>query len=164
MYRFESDHSPESLIEKWDEYTSISRFAGCDDTMDLIFMSKRKGNKVRLVRTAKEAREPFSPVFHGEIQKSEKGSVIVGYFTKSLSDYFAVGILNAILLYIRACIVERGESLNTINSLIAISVVASVLLLINYKPAKRRYADFISRITGKRNVLFLSKEEINSEE
>ena len=160
MVRFESSYSPDELTERWDEYTSISRFAGCDDTMDLIFVSKRKGNRVRLVRKAQVAREPFSPVFRGKIQKTEKGSAVVGFFTKSVADYVAVGIVDVILLYIRSFVVERGDDLNTINSLIAIALAASLLLLLNYKPSKRRYADFISRITGKENNLYLSKSEL----
>ena len=44
MVKFTSEYSQNTLIEKWDEYTSPARFAGSDDTMDLIFVSKRKGN------------------------------------------------------------------------------------------------------------------------
>lgn len=159
MVRFESDLSPEILLNKWDEHTSIARFAGSDDTMDLIFMSKRKGNKVKLVRKARFAYEPFSSVFRGKIVKTEKGSEIVGFFTKSFADYAIIAAVMALLFYIRSFIEARGESLNTINALLVAAIVGSVLLLINYRPTKRKYADFIYRITGKEMSLFLSKKE-----
>ena len=92
MIKFQSDKSVNELIEQWDEHTSISRFAGSDETMDLIYVSKRKGNKVRLVRKAPLAHEPFSPVFRGVIRESEQGSEIAGYFTKSLFDVHKAGI------------------------------------------------------------------------
>ena len=60
MHTFESRYSKDELISRWDEFTSPARFAGTDDVMDLIFVSKRKGNKVRLVKRARTKRDPFA--------------------------------------------------------------------------------------------------------
>ena len=164
MVEFESKYSAEELIQRWDEHTSISRFAGCDDTMDLIFVSKRKGNSVKLVRKARYSREPFSPVFRGKIENKDSGSKVVGFFTKTWADYSFVLIINAILFYVRTFVIDRGESPDTINTLIAASLLCSILLLLNYRPSKRRYAEFISRITGEDNELFVKKSDRNEED
>ncbi len=161
MVHFPSDLSYDELVAQWDEHTSPARFAGNDDSMDLIFVSKRKGNKVKLVRRARTAREPFSTVFRGKIVETEKGSEVVGYFTKALSDYaFAAGLI-ALLFYIRSIIIERAEALNTINIFLVIAIAGCSLLLMNLRPAKRRYADFIYRITGVDTGLFLSRREVD---
>ncbi len=87
MVEIRSGHKREVLESRWDEMTSPARFAGCDDTMDLIFVAKRSGGRVRLVRKARIAHEPFCCVFRGKISGSGSGSVIKGVFTKSVADY-----------------------------------------------------------------------------
>ncbi len=159
MVKFQSDFTEEELIQRWDEHTSISRFAGSDDTLDLIYVSKRKGNKVRLVRKAPLAREPFSSVFRGVIKKTEQGSEIVGFFSKSIFDYMVIALVFCLLFYIRYYIINRGDNVMTINSLIVFAIIGSLLCLYNYRSTKRKYADFISRITGKDNKLFMTKAE-----
>lgn len=163
MIKFPSDYSQEQLIQKWDEYTSISRFAGSDDVMDLIFVSKRNGDNIRLVHKARNAYEPFSAVFRGKIRKNGQGSEIVGYFTKSFTDYALIGAVLALLFYIRSFVIERGDSLATINTLLVFAIVGSIALILNYRSTKRKYADFICRITGKANTQFLTKAEKNEE-
>ena len=162
MVRFQSEYSESELIARWDEHTSISRFAGSDETMDLIYVSKRKANKVRLVRKALLAREPFASVFRGKIRKTESGSEIVGFFTKSLFDYAIIAAIISFLFYFRAYVIERGDSISTANTLIVIAIAASVLCVYNFRSTKRKYAEFISRITGKSNRLFLSKSELDN--
>ncbi len=159
MIKFPSGFSPEELAERWDDYTSPARFAGNDDTMDLIFMGERNGDKVRLVRKARTVREPFTCVFRGRIKKTEKGSVIEGVFTKSIFDYLLVGLLIAFMFYVRTIVVERAGSLVSVNALLAITVVGGVALLLNYRSAKRRYAEFIFRITGVDLPMFQSKKD-----
>lgn len=159
MVVFKSDYSSSELSNRWDEYTSVSRFAGSDDTMDLIFVSKRKNNKVKLIRRAKSSVEPFSLVFRGKIRDAENGSELVGFFTKSIADYISVATILSILVYIRSIVLERSDNPNTINALIICVAIISLLFLWNYRSSKRKYADFISRITGKENDLFLTKEE-----
>ncbi|MBR0231523.1 MAG: hypothetical protein IJQ53_04790 [Clostridia bacterium] len=50
MVELESDYSKEELISRRDEYTSSARFAGSDETLDLIFVSKRNGDRIKLIR------------------------------------------------------------------------------------------------------------------
>ncbi len=164
MVDFESKLTSEELTDKWDEYTSPSRFAGSDDTMDLIFVSKRKGNKIKLIRRPRSNREPFGTIFRGHIVQTEQGSKISGVFTKSLFDYIFVGLINAFLVYIRMVFATRGDSLGTVNSLLVCGVIGGFLLLFNTRSAKRKYADFIVRITGGENDKFLSKRELAERE
>ena len=165
MITFKSKYSAEELTERWDEFTSDARFAGSDENMDLIFVSKRNGENVRLVRRAKQSRDPFSCIFRGKIVSDSNGSKIKGIFTKSIFDYIVVGLILAFLFYIRHLVIERMESLNTINLLLVFAIVFGMLLLYNTRSAKRRYADFITRITGEKNIHFLTKNErIESED
>lgn len=164
MVKFKSDFSPDTLKERWDDFTSPARFAGNDDTMDLIFVAKRKNEKLKLVRRARSSFEPFACVFRGKIIKSEQGGEIVGIFTKSIVDYFVVAGIFALLFYIRSFIVERGTSLNTINSLLIIAIVSAVLLLKNRRASKRKYSEFIYRVTGQDMQLFKTKREENEDE
>ncbi len=160
MVKFPSDYSAEELSQRWDDYTSPARFAGSDDTMDLIFVAKRNGDKVRLVRKARTVREPFTCVFRGKIKKTEKGSEISGIFTKSLFDYILVGLLIAFMFYLRTIVIERGSPLGSVNTLLAVVIIGGLALLINYRSAKRKYAELIFRITGKELPIFLSKKQM----
>ncbi len=163
MLNFKSKLSYDELKARWDEFTSPARFAGSDDNLDLVFMSKRNDDKVKLVRRAKSTREPFSCVFRGRIKKSENGSEIVGVFTKAWIDYIFVAIVLGLMFYIRNGISERGEPMNTINAVLAFSIVAGILLLLNTRATKRRYCDFIARIADVEHRYFLKKNE-NAEE
>lgn len=159
MVRFPSDYSSDELIERWDEYTSPARFAGSDDTMDLIFVAKRNKNKVKLVRRARTVRDPFSCVFRGKIKKIGQGSEIKGCFTKSYFDYLLCAIAFALLLYIRSFVIERGSSLGAMNTISIVAIVGGILLMSNFRPTKRKYAEFIYKITGKESKQFLSRSE-----
>lgn len=159
MVRFPCDLSVEALSENWDEHTSPARFAGSDDTMDLIFVSKRNGDSVRLVRKARSAREPFSCVFRGKIKSCEKGSEIVGFFTKSIFDYILSLAILALVFYMRAFVIERGQDLGAINVILIVALAGCALLLYNTRATKRKYAEFIFRITEKEVPMYLTRKE-----
>lgn len=148
MVEIRSGHKREVLESRWDEMTSPARFAGCDDTMDLIFVAKRSGGRVRLVRKARIAHEPFCCVFRGKISGSGSGSVIKGVFTKSVADYYIVLLITALLFYVRHEVILRGSSQYTINFLIAFWLVAAVMLLYNTKRARGKYIEMLNRIAA----------------
>ena len=158
MINFESKYDVEELISRWDEFTSPSRFSGSDDSMDLIFVSKRNDSKVKLVRRARANRDPFSTVFRGKIVKTEKGSAISGIFTKSILDYLVVALILGFLFYL------QSASETNISALLACAVIGAGVLLYNTKSSKRRFADFICRITEADNHLFLTKKELKEKE
>ena len=160
MHSFNSRFTVDELINRWDEFTSPARFAGADEIMDLIFVSKRKGNKVRLVRRARSKREPFSCVFYGRIESKEQGSEIKGIFAKSLIDYVAVAMIVALFAYIRYVVVARGDSPVTVNVMLAASIIIGAFLLYNTRSAKRKFAEFLSCITDTENEKFKSKKEL----
>lgn len=159
MANFKSEHTKEELKRRWDEYTSPARFAGSDDHMDLIFVAKRSGDRVKLLRRARTMADPFSCVFRGKICSDGERSSIKGIFTKRIVDYFSVLILLAIMFFMRSEVIAHGDDPYTINVLIAASSVLGLLLLYNSRRSKRYYADFIARITDKEHGLFLSKRE-----
>lgn len=161
---FPSEYTVDELKARWEEFTSPARFAGSDENMDLVFTSKQNDDKVRLVRKARASKEPFSCVFEGTIRKTEKGSEISGSFRKSLFDYIIVGVFLLLLFYIRGVIMARGESLNTINMLLIFAMVCGSLLLFNGRRTKRKYVEFICRITGIEVPYFLPKSDKNDEE
>lgn len=139
--------SADKLCEKWDDKTSPSRFAGNDDNMDNIFMANRNGNKVKLVRKARNAMDPFATIFRGKICKDSNGSCIKGYFTKSILDYIIILVLLAFDLYICISSYLSGSlTANIIFGCIAFLAIL-VLLAVPLKPAKRKYTEFISDIT-----------------
>ena len=158
MINFESNYSVNEFIERWDEFTSPARFSGSDDTMDLIFVSKRNENKVKLIRRARSNRDPFSTVFRGKIIKTEKGSAVSGIFTKSIADYISVTLVVAFLFYL------RSVSETNLNLLLSCSIIGGVLLLYNTRASKRRFAEFICRITDEKNKHFLSKKEVQEQD
>ncbi len=160
MHSFNSRFLEDELIERWDEFTSPARFAGADEMMDLIYVSKRKGNQVRLVRRAGSKRDPFSCVFYGKIVKSEQGSAVKGIFAKSLFDYIAIALIIALFAYIRCIVIERGDSPVTVNILLGASIIIGGFLLYNTRSIKRKYAEFISRITDTENDKFISKKDL----
>ena len=164
MTTFPSKYSLDELKERWDDFTSPARFAGNDDTMDLIFVSKRKGNKLRLVRKARSAYELFSCVFRGEIVEKETGCEIRGNFTKSIFDYALIGSIIGVLFYIRLILIDRGANLSAINTLLAVGIIGGVLLLLNTRSTKRRYAEFIFRITEQETNAFKPKKELEKED
>ncbi len=164
MVKFPCDYTKKELIERWDERTSVARFAGSDETMDLVFVSKRRDSRVKLMRRARSVRDPFASIFYGKIRSNEKGSEVVGFFAKSLLDYILIGTVLALLFYIRSCVVARGEQLETINTLLVVGIIGAVALVWNTRKSKRRYADFISEITGVPVSLFLSRREIKERE
>ncbi len=159
MTRLPSDFSLPQLRESWDRETAEARFAGADDTMDLIFVAKRKGDRVRLVRKARAMNDPFSAVFRGRLKETEKGSEIVGFFTKRVVDYLFCILLVAGLLFVQTTVINRGENPYTINVLLVSSIVFSLIALYCFRPTKRRYTDFLCSITKKEAKLFLSRKE-----
>ena len=160
MHKFESRFSAEQLKDRWDEYTSPARFAGADETMDLIYVSKRKGEKVKLVRRTSSKREPFSCVFRGKIVSTEQGGSINGFFVKSIIDYIAIICICVLLAYIRYLVIDRGDSPVTVNLLLGSAILIGIALLYNKRSTKQKYAEFISRITDSPNEKFLSKKEL----
>lgn len=164
MVRLESDKTKEELISSWDDKTSPSRFAGSDETMDLIFTSKRKGDRVTLVRRAASVRDPYSCVFRGRIRSKDGKSEIVGWFGKALIDYIATALIIALLFYVRYVIISRGDSGYTIGILLTAALLGGLFLLYNTRAAKRRYVDFMFEITEKPLPMFLSRKEIKEAE
>ena len=160
MINLPSDHSKDELIQRWDEYTSPARFAGSDDTLDLVFKSRRKNNKVILIRNANSMRNPYAAVFRGIIVNTEQGSEIRGFFTKTVFSYLMTAFIIFIAFVVRFAAEARNADLSTPNILLALCIIGGILLLYNYRPTKRRYIEFMIGITGNESDLFLSKKQL----
>ena len=163
MITLPSDYSFEELVARWDDFTSPARFAGSDESLDLVYKSRRRGDKVTLVRRSDSMREPYAAVFRGKIVKTAQGSEIRGIFTKSFADYAVTAAIIALAVIIRIYAQDRADSLETANVLLAAAIIIGLLLLFNLRSAKRKYLDFICKITGKEVDLFKSRRESKGE-
>ena len=164
MIKLESDYSKEELLSRWDEYTSAARFAGSDETLDLIFVSKRNGDRIKLIRKSNSVHEPYAAVFRGKISGEGGRSCIKGIFTKSVLDYIFTALIIALAFVVRFYAESRGASLYTANVILAAAIIIGILLLFNYRGTKRRYTDFMCRITGRENELFRARGETKEAE
>ncbi|MDL2286981.1 hypothetical protein LJB90_00220 [Eubacteriales bacterium OttesenSCG-928-G02] len=141
---YKSNRTKNEIIKKWDEVFSPERFAGADETMDPIFISKRKNNSVKLVRRTQAAYDPFATVFRGKILDTENGSVIKGFYTKQLIDY----IICMIFAFFFIIIVTSDISPFTTNEiLISSGVILAVFIFFLYpsKKTKSKYDDYIQK-------------------
>ena len=159
MLKLQSDYGKEELAARWDDYTSAARFAGSDETLDLIFVAKRKGDRVKLVRKSNSVHEPYAAVFRGKLCSKGNGSFIKGIFTKSLFDYIFTALVIALAFVVRGYAESRGASLYTSNVILAAVILGGLALLYNYRGTKRRYVEFMCRITGKESDAYLSRRE-----
>lgn len=164
MIELGSDYSKEELISRWDDYTSAARFAGSDETLDLIFVSKRSGDRIKLIRKSNSVHEPYAAVFRGRIYGKGERSCIKGIFTKTVIDYAFTALIIALAFVVRSYAESRGASLYTANVILAAAIVFGILLLFNYRGTKRRYTDFMCRITGRENELFRTRGETKEAE
>lgn len=152
MFRLtiESPFDSETLCRRWDDRTSVSRFAGNDDEMDNVFMALRKDRKVRLVRKARSALDPFATVFWGKISPDgpDGKSGITGFFGKSVLDY----ILLAVMLGLDVFLFVHNAAGGKLNAGLVTGCIAFLLLLcilaFPMKSARLRYADFMRDIAG----------------
>ncbi len=148
MIKLYSKKQYEKLIVDFNERTCEARFAGNDEVLDNIFVTRRDGDRFILVRKAKSLRDPFAAIFHGRISKTDNGTCISGYFTKSVFDYIVVALFFAFLMIIRNEVISREEPLLTVNVIIAIYMILSLSFLITFKSTKQMYIDFLKDITG----------------
>lgn len=146
MLFLKSAYSAERLTVRWDERTSLSRFAGNDELMDNIFVAKRKGDRVILIRKARSAWDPFATVFRGRIVSSDGGSAIKGHFTKRLSDYCLLLLLLLADGYFCLRLREMGKL--GVSAAAGCLVFAAILLLlaVPLRAPRRRYRTFLKDI------------------
>ena len=144
---FKSDYGKNELIARFDDLTSEARFAGADEQNDWIFLSTRKGDKIKIIRKPKNAYDPFASVFRGRIVGVENGSEIRGFYTKSLPDYiFSLFVFS---IYYTVCFNYYASADDkTVSLSLMIAGAAVLLLLFSSLPhTRKRYGDFIRRVT-----------------
>jgi len=143
-----SPFSVSALCERWDDRTSSARFAGNDADMDNVFVAERKGTRVRLVRKARNALDPFATVFRGNIKKDGEGSVLEGWFGKSALDYILLALLfgGDVFFFVRGIVLGQLNGGLVAGCLLFLALL--VLLAYPTKSARNRYAEFMSDILG----------------
>ena len=62
---FKSDHDVNTLKERWDDKTAFKNFAGGDDYLDNVFISRRYGSIVCLKSKPLSAHNLFGAVYWG---------------------------------------------------------------------------------------------------
>ncbi len=155
---FKSNYGKNELIARFDDLTSEARFAGADEQNDWIFLSTRKGDKIKIVRKPKNAYDPFASVFRGRIVECEGGSAIKGVYTKSLPDY--IFSLFVFTVYYTVCFKYYASADDkTVSLALMIAGAAVLLLLFSSLPhTRKRYGEFIRRVTES-EVVPISKTE-----
>ena len=104
-------------------------------------------------------RDPYSTVFRGRIEKTDGGSVIKGFFTKTVFDYIFTLAVVAIAFVMRFQAEARGADLYVSNVILIICIFGGLLLLYSFRPTKRRYIEFMCRITGVETDICKSRRE-----
>ena len=143
----ESHFSPSELIQRWDDRTSPSRFAGNDSILDDIYIAHRNNNRIFLIRKGRGTLDPFTTVFRGKILASSTGSMVKGYFGKRVFDYLVV----AFFLYLDIYFSYRGYLIDkfSVSTAVICSIVAIVLIMlaIPLPSVRKQYTSFIKEIT-----------------
>lgn len=144
---FRSKYGKNELIARFDDLTSEARFAGADEQNDWIFLSARKGDRIKIVRKPKNAYDPFASVFRGRIVGDEDGSAIKGVYTKSLPDYIFTFFV--FLIYYTVCFKYYASAEDrTVPVALMIAGAAVILLILSSLPhTRKRYGEFIRRVT-----------------
>ncbi|MBO4366087.1 MAG: hypothetical protein J5843_00375 [Clostridia bacterium] len=151
--RIESKLTHGDLCAYWDDRTSAARYAGNDGDFDNVFVAKRKENRVRLIRKARNVIDPFATVFWGQLLPLQEGegkkgskSVLTGFFGKSILDYILLAILFGVdaLIFIYNLV---NHSLNTtVIAGCAALLILFLVLIIPTKSARERYTELLDDI------------------
>ena len=107
---FKSDHDVNTLKERWDDKTAFKNFAGGDDYLDNVFISRRYGSIVCLKSKPLSAHNLFGAVYWGIIHcKKDGGSKITGFFGISLTDLIITAAFYLLYGSITRTVLERGD-------------------------------------------------------
>lgn len=145
---FKSGKTKEQLIKSFDEHTAAHRFAGSDDILDDIYISKRKGNKVFLAHRPRNVHDLFATVFRGRIVELPEGSAIKGIFTVGIFDYLLVLLAGSAYGYIIYEIYARAHGRNAAQTigLVLLGLAVAYLALRTGKKAKDSYKELLEKI------------------
>lgn len=147
---YKSEFDKATLISRWDDKTSFKNFAGGDDYLDTVFISRRYGSIVCLKRKPRSAHELFGATFWGVVCKSKNGgSSIRGFFGLSIIDLVITAIFYVLYGAITQTVLKRGD---VSGAYWMIGIAAALLFMIFFTSpkTKRRYSEIIERVT--RNI------------
>lgn len=143
---FKSDHNVSTLKERWDDKTSFGYFAGGDDYLDDVFISRRYGSIVCLKSKPLSAHNLFGAVYWGIIHvRKGGGSKITGFFGISLTDLIITAVFYLLYGTITRTVLERGDES---GAYWMIGIAAAMLFFIFFTApkTKRKYAEVINRV------------------
>ena len=146
--KYRSLYNKEELINRWDDITSPARFAGAHDELDWVFISSRKGDKVKLVKKPRAAYDPYATVFRGVIEQTEKGARIRGVFTKGLFDYIITFVIAVIYFGVCAVYLSRSSDKTLPLIFISVGVILILFALIPFPGTRKKYGALIRQVTG----------------
>ena len=143
---FKSDHDVNTLKERWDDKTAFKNFAGGDDYLDNVFISRRYGSIVCLKSKPLSAHNLFGAVYWGIIHcKKDGGSKITGFFGISLTDLIITAAFYLLYGSITRTVLERGDESGAYWMIV---IAAAILFFIPFTSpkTKRKYAEVINRV------------------
>ena len=124
---FKSDHDVNTLKERWDDKTAFKNFAGGDDYLDNVFISRRYGSIVCLK------------------SKKDGGSKITGFFGISLTDLIITAAFYLLYGSITRTVLERGDESGAYWMIVIAAAILFFILFTSPK-TKRKYAEVINRV------------------
>ena len=145
--KLKSDYTYDELCSRWDDLTAFKNYAGGDDLLDTVYISRRHGSFVSLRSKPRAAHELYGAVFYGRIKETDGGSELRGFFWLSIADTVITAILYILYAYIVRAVLDRGDDT---GAYWMIAVAAALLLLICFTSPKtrRRYRDILEKITN----------------
>lgn len=143
---FKSKYDAETLKKRWDDKTSFGNFAGGDDFLDTVFISRRYGNIVCLKSKPRSAHELFGAVYWGVISGGRSSASIHGFFGISIVDLIITVIFYLLYGSITGTVMRRGDESGA-YWMIAIAVLILFFIFFTTPKTKNKYAEIIRRVT-----------------
>ena len=148
---FKSEYNAETLKKRWDDKTSYGNFAGGDDFLDTVFISRRYGSIVCLKCKPRSAHELFGAVYWGIITaRKGSGSDIHGFSGISIVDLIITVIFYLLYGSITATVMRRGDESGA-YWMIAIAVIILFFIFFTTPKTKNKYAEIIRRVTDEKH-------------
>ncbi len=147
LMTFKSEYDEETLKKRWDDKTAFGNFAGGDDLLDTVFISRRYGKIVCLKCKPRSAHELFGAVYWGIITaRKDGGASIIGFFGISIVDLIITAIFYLLYGSITKTVISRGDQSGA-YWMIAVAVIILFLILFTTPKTKQKYSEVIKRVT-----------------
>ncbi len=142
-----SDFGLQTLKERWDDKTSFKNFAGGDDFLDTVFISRRYGRIVCLKNKPRCSHNLFGSVFWGiMIPKKKGGTTLFGFLGISILDLIITACIYTLYAMIINAVIGRGDT-DSAKTMIIIGSVALFFIFFTFPKTRRKFKEILQRVT-----------------